>query len=217
MKNIEQTGVFFYSTPEMIADPPDYSELSGYVQGFRNVSKTWHYHDFPWTEENLLKRIESHHLNRIVIAGGLPGSTKTLFSKAMAMAGKEPQNVILCNFDAYRIYLKKDMEQAKAMLTCAILGIPYEIAALPGEVRVNQSSPVTGGGINGINPALNLFDKGIKFNLAGLKLGKRGVIAMPDKTSCTNECTIYTMAPHLDKIARHQDFYDFHYNVTSYR
>ena len=75
MKNIEQTGIFFYNSPELIPDPLDYTELSAYAQGYKNVSKIWNYNDFPWTEENILKKIESHHLERLVIAGALPAAS----------------------------------------------------------------------------------------------------------------------------------------------
>src|ERR1035438_7000790 len=100
MKNIEQTGIFFYNPPELIQEPLDYTELATYALGYKNVVKIWSYDEFPWTEGNILKKIGLHHLERLIIAGSLPGSMKTLFSKAMAISGKDPQDVILASFNA---------------------------------------------------------------------------------------------------------------------
>ena len=200
MKNIEQTGVFFYNSPGLIPDPLDYTELATYAQGYKNVSKIWNYNEFPWNEENILKKIESYHLERLVIAGALPGSLKTLFSKAMAIAGKDPQDVILASFNAYGIYSKKDIDRAKAILACAILDIPYEIAALPDDAPVNPATLVIGGGIAGIQAALEIAYGNNLVYLVEKTGTIGGKMATFDKTFPTLDCSACILTPKMVEV-----------------
>jgi len=64
---------------------------------------------------------------------------------------------------------------------------------------------VVGGGIGGMQAALDLAESGIKVYLmdAGPSIG--GVMAQLDKTFPTNDCAMCTMAPRLVQIGRHKD------------
>lgn len=64
---------------------------------------------------------------------------------------------------------------------------------------------VVGGGIGGIQAALDLASAGIKVYLAEQKSGVGGVMAELDKTFPTNDCAMCTMAPRLAELARHKD------------
>ncbi len=67
------------------------------------------------------------------------------------------------------------------------------------------SVAVIGGGIGGMQAALDLADSGMKVYLVESKPGIGGVMAMLDKTFPTNDCAMCTMAPRLVEIARHKD------------
>jgi len=67
------------------------------------------------------------------------------------------------------------------------------------------SVAVIGGGIGGMQAALDLADSGIKVHLIEAKPGIGGVMAMLDKTFPTNDCAMCTMAPRLVEISRHKD------------
>ena len=90
MKMTEATGVFFYNPKNGIQDSIDYAELSGYLKKFPTVKNIFFYDDFPWNEETILAKIRSGDLERLIIAGSCPGVIKTLFTKIMAIAGKDP-------------------------------------------------------------------------------------------------------------------------------
>jgi heterodisulfide reductase subunit A-like polyferredoxin len=64
---------------------------------------------------------------------------------------------------------------------------------------------VVGGGIGGMQAALDLATAGIKVYLAESKPGIGGVMAQLDKTFPTNDCAMCTMAPRLVEIGRHKD------------
>jgi heterodisulfide reductase subunit A len=64
---------------------------------------------------------------------------------------------------------------------------------------------VVGGGIGGMQAALDLADAGIKVYLVETKPAIGGVMAQLDKTFPTNDCAMCTMAPRLVELARHKD------------
>lgn len=64
---------------------------------------------------------------------------------------------------------------------------------------------VVGGGIGGMQAALDLAAGGIKVYLADSKPAIGGVMAQLDKTFPTNDCAMCTMAPRLVEIGRHRD------------
>lgn len=64
---------------------------------------------------------------------------------------------------------------------------------------------VVGGGIGGMQSALDLAGAGIKVYLAEKKAAIGGVMSQLDKTFPTNDCAMCTMAPRLVEIGRHPD------------
>jgi len=64
---------------------------------------------------------------------------------------------------------------------------------------------VVGGGIGGMQAALDLAASGIKVYLADRRASIGGVMSQLDKTFPTNDCAMCTMAPRLVEIGRHRD------------
>jgi len=64
---------------------------------------------------------------------------------------------------------------------------------------------VIGGGIGGMQAALDMAESGIKVYLVDNKPSIGGVMAQLDKTFPTNDCAMCTMAPRLVEIGRHED------------
>src|SRR3989304_2961382 len=64
---------------------------------------------------------------------------------------------------------------------------------------------VVGGGIGGMQAALDLAESGIKVYLAETKPSIGGVMSQLDKTFPTNDCAMCTIAPRLVGIGRHKD------------
>jgi NADH:ubiquinone oxidoreductase subunit E/NAD-dependent dihydropyrimidine dehydrogenase PreA subunit len=64
---------------------------------------------------------------------------------------------------------------------------------------------VVGGGIGGMQAALDLAESGFKVYLADNKPSIGGVMSQLDKTFPTNDCAMCTMAPRLVEIGRHKD------------
>ena len=67
------------------------------------------------------------------------------------------------------------------------------------------SAVVVGGGIAGMQSALDLAESGIKVYLVDNKPAIGGVMAQLDKTFPTNDCAMCIMAPKLVSVGRHKD------------
>jgi len=64
---------------------------------------------------------------------------------------------------------------------------------------------VVGGGIGGMQSALDLAESGLKVYMVENKPCVGGVMAQLDKTFPTNDCAMCTMAPRLVELGRHKD------------
>jgi heterodisulfide reductase subunit A len=62
---------------------------------------------------------------------------------------------------------------------------------------------VVGGGVGGMQAALDLAESGIKVYLVDTKPAIGGVMVQLDKTFPTNDCAMCTIAPRLVNIGRH--------------
>ncbi|MGA3015217.1 MAG: CoB--CoM heterodisulfide reductase iron-sulfur subunit A family protein [Bacteroidales bacterium] len=200
MEKMQPTAVFFYNPKRIIPDPIDYNELVSYIRKFPIVKQVWQYDDFIWNEENLLSKIKVHQVDRIIIAGAVPGIVKTLFSKVFSIAGKNPENILLASFAEQGIKNSSDLNRAKSVLAATIFDIPYEIAAIPEEFPMNPASLVIGGGIAGIQAALEIANSN---NLVYL-LEKSGTIggkmATFDKTFPTLDCAACILTPKMVEV-----------------
>jgi len=200
MKTSESTGIFFYNLTGLVSDPLNYSELSRYALTFPNVSRIWHYGDFIWNEENLLKKVQADDLDRLIIAGAMPGTVKSLFSKVMSLAEKNPEQVILVSFNEYGIHSTSDIDRAKGILASTISDIPFEITAMPEEVPVNPSTLIIGGGIAGIQAALEIANGNNLVYLVEKSGTIGGKMATFDKTFPTLDCAACILTPKMVEV-----------------
>ncbi len=76
-------------------------------------------------------------------------------------------------------------------------------SALPPTGSVTGSVVVVGGGIAGIQAALDLADQGFKVHLVEKKTAIGGHMAQLDKTFPTNDCAMCNISPKLVDVGRH--------------
>jgi heterodisulfide reductase subunit A2 len=200
MENKEPTGIFFYNPKDAVPSPIDYDELTRYVRKYPVVTQVWKYDDFAWNEENLANRIEANHIERVILAGAVPGIVKTLFSKILSIAGKDPDKVVLASFNEHGIRTSSDLPRAKAVLASAICDIPYEISALPDEFPALPATLVIGGGIAGIQASLEIANSNNLVYLVEKSGTIGGKMATFDKTFPTLDCAACILTPKMVEV-----------------
>ena len=155
MGEIKPTGVFLAFDLDALngIDPTVLQEYARKIPGIRMVWISGE--ELNPSPDKILKEIKEFKLKRFVLAGYEPGIYKTAFSAALAESGLDPSDVTLASFSEYGV---KGIEEAKAVLYCAIHEIPYPKARKNGSAKVLPETVVIGGGIAGIQAALEIAD-----------------------------------------------------------
>ncbi len=200
----ELTGIYFCQLSNGHPDTLNIAELAEYAKGFEGVPVVWHSGDFLLSDaDHLAARIKENNLSRIVIAGDTPGMVKTFFTKAMVKAEKNPENVVLAGFKEHGASTMININLAKGVLYCAVLGVPFEAATVPGETPVNTETLVIGGGIAGIQASLEIADGNQKVYLVERTATIGGHMAMFDKTFPTLDCAACILTPKMVEVGQH--------------
>ena len=153
--------------------------------------------------EALAKEIRKQQLNTVVVAGYSPGFFKPAFTRALAEAGADPENVRLASFREHGVMCDQPVERAKAVVNCAVNDVPFSLAAEPALVPVNKATLVIGAGIAGIQAAIEIADAGCQVYLVERESTIGGHMAMFDKTFPTLDCAACTLTPKMVSAGTH--------------
>jgi heterodisulfide reductase subunit A len=152
----------------------------------------------------LRDQITTHNLGRIVIAGDIPGYYKPVFTRAMAMAGGNTDEIRLASFQEHGAKGENAMDRAKAIVACATMGVPFPLAAVPGGNPVNHATLIIGGGIAGIQSSLEIANAGKQVFLVEQTGTIGGHMAMFDKTFPTLDCAACILTPKMVSVGQHE-------------
>lgn len=154
--------------------------------------------------EFLRHLIRTNRLDRIVIAGDLPGYFKPVFTKAMAMTGGDTDEIRLASFQEHGARGADAMDRAKAVIACASRGVPFSLVAVPGGNPVNHATLIIGAGIAGIQAALEIANAGKQVYLVEQSGTIGGHMAMFDKTFPTLDCAACILTPKMVSVGQHE-------------
>jgi len=191
MSNSVKTGVYFCKHLNGHPDSLQLDELYAFAQGMEEVALIWKAEEMDLVDSDQMARtISEQGITRIILAGETPGFIRPAFSKAMAVSGRDPSQIATVSFREQNATRQKDTELAKAILACAVLDVPFEMAAVPDDLDLHPDTLVIGGGIAGIQAALDLADAGHKVYLVEKKPSIGGIMAQLDKVYPDIECSI---------------------------
>jgi heterodisulfide reductase subunit A2 len=154
--------------------------------------------------KTLADEIRNDKLERIVLAGEEPGHFKPVFTRAMTMAGGNPEEVRLASFREHGAASGDTTERAKAVLACATHGMPFPLVAVPKSTTVNPATMIIGGGVAGIQAALEIADGGKQVCLIERTGTIGGHMAMFDKTFPTLDCAACILTPKMVSVGDHE-------------
>jgi len=152
----------------------------------------------------ICEQIKSNSLERIVLAGDMPGYFKPVFTKAVALTGGNTNEIRLASFQEHGAKGENAMDRAKAIGACATMGVPFPLAAVPGGNPVNHATLIIGGGIAGIQAALEIANAGKQVYLVEQTGTIGGHMAMFDKTFPTLDCAACILTPKMVSVGQHE-------------
>lgn len=198
-----RTGVFFCQTDNNSRLNID--SIAKYSANLPEVETVQILKLKPLPDLKFLKElIKAHKLDRIVIAGDIPGYYKPVFTRAMALAEGNTDEVRLASFQEHGARGENAMDRAKAIVACATMGVPFPLAAVPGGNPVNHATLIIGGGIAGIQSALEIANAGKQVFLVEQTGTIGGHMAMFDKTFPTLDCAACILTPRMVSVGQHE-------------
>jgi heterodisulfide reductase subunit A len=153
---------------------------------------------------NLSREIAERGLERIVVAGDSPGFFKPAFARAMALAGKDPEEVRLASFREHGASTGTGTPRAESTVACAVLGVPFALAARPNTTATRPGTLIIGAGVAGIQAALEIADAGKQVYLVERLATIGGHMAMFDKTFPTLDCAACILTPKMVAVGQHE-------------
>ena len=145
--------------------------------------------------QNLLKKaVAEQKLDGVVVAACSPRMHEKTFRKAATAAGLNPYLCDMANIREHCSWVHEDREEATAKASDIVKLMVQRVkkgkSLAPITVPVTKKALVIGGGIAGIQAALDLADSGYDVTLVEKNPSIGGVMAQIDKTFPTMDCSI---------------------------
>ncbi len=167
-------------------------------------------------QELIKNAIKEHKLTGIVVCSCSPRMHEATFRKTAAAAGINPYMVEIANIREQCSWIHKDMEEGteKAIVLgrTAIAKVNLNAPLTPGESPVTKRALVIGGGIAGIQTALDIADAGFEVDIVEKKPTIGGKMAQLDKTFPTLDCAACILTPKMVDVAQHEKIRIFSYS-----
>lgn len=167
--------------------------------------------------QNLIKdAVKEHNLTNVVICSCSPRMHEATFRKAAASVGLNPYMVEVANIREQCSWIHKDKEEAtrKAIVLgrTAIAKVRLNAPLAAGETPVTKRALVIGGGIAGIQSALDIADAGFEVDIVEKQPTIGGKMTQIDKTFPTLDCAACILTPKMVDCAQNEKIRIYSYS-----
>ncbi|MCI5924139.1 MAG: CoB--CoM heterodisulfide reductase iron-sulfur subunit A family protein [Oscillospiraceae bacterium] len=159
--------------------------------------------------QNIVKdAVKEHNLTGVVICSCSPRMHEATFRKAVASVGLNPYMLEVANIREQCSWIHKDMatgtEKAIILARAAVAKVCLNAPLIAGESPVKKRALVIGGGIAGIQTALDIADAGFEVDIVEKNATIGGKMAQIDKTFPTLDCAACILTPKMVDVAQHE-------------
>jgi len=197
-------GVYVCHCGLNIAGSVDCAEVAKFAATLPHVvlAKDNRYTCSDQGQDIIKKDIKEQKLNRVVVAACSPRLHEPTFRKACEDAGLNKYLFEMANIREQcswvHLYDRPGgTEKAKDLVKVAVAKAALLQPAEEVEVPITRSALVIGGGVAGIQAALDLAETGYKVYLVEKEPSIGGMMARIDKTFPTMDCSICILAPKM--------------------
>ncbi len=202
-------GVFICHCGLNIAGVLDIGELVAYARTLPDVVyvKENRYTCADPGQDEIRKGIAEYDLNRVIVSACSPRMHEPTFRKTVEEAGLNPFLFEMANIRELCSWChpheqEKATEKAKELIKMAVAKARLLQPLTKFEVPVTNKALVIGGGIAGINAALDLANMGYQVYLVERDESIGGHMAQLDKTFPTLDCSICIEGPKMVEVSR---------------
>ncbi len=146
-------------------------------------------------QNEIKNAIREHRLNRVVVASCTPRQHEPTFRACVQEAGLNPYLMEMANLREHCSWVHAGdwdgaTDKAKDLVVSAVARAAFLEAQEEMSVPVTKRALVIGGGVSGIEAAIELADAGHKVTLVEKEPSIGGIMAQLDKTYPTMDCSI---------------------------
>ena len=173
-----------------------------------------HAEDYPYMcseagQSRIAAAIAEKGLTGIVVCSCSPRMHEATFRKAAERAGLNPYMVEIANIREHCSWIHKDMEEATEKATilmrAAVAKVHLNAPLQAGESTVTKRALVIGGGIAGIQTAIDIADAGYHVDIVEKTPSIGGRMSQLDKTFPTLDCSACILTPKMVEAAAHEN------------
>ena len=215
---MQRIGVFVCWCGSNIAATVDVEAVSEALKSEPGVvfSTNYQYMCSQAGQDLIKNAIAEHKLTGIVICSCSPRMHEATFRKTAQAAGLNPYMVEIANIREQCSWVHKDKETGteKAIILgrTAIAKVNLNAPLTPGQTPVTKRALVIGGGIAGIQTALDIADTGFPVDIVETKPTIGGKMAQLDKTFPTLDCAACILTPKMVDVAQNENIRIFSYS-----
>jgi heterodisulfide reductase subunit A len=152
--------------------------------------------------------IKEHGLTGIVVCSCSPRMHEATFRKTAEKAGLNPFMVEIANIREQVSWIHKNKEEAteKAiiLMNAAVAKVSLNAPLVQSESKVTKRALVIGGGIAGIQTALDIAEAGFEVDIVEKEPTIGGKMAQLDKTFPTLDCSACILTPKMVDVAANE-------------
>ncbi len=171
------------------------------------VARTYAYMCSDPGQQLIQEDIKKEGLNRIVVASCSPRMHEITFRRTLQDAGLNPYYLEMANIREHCSWVHPDSQEATSKAKKLVAAATSKSRMLEPleekEVDAEQAALVIGGGIAGIQSALDIADAGFQVYLVEKSPSVGGRMAQLDKTFPTLDCSACIMTPRMVDVANH--------------
>ena len=215
---MQRIGVFVCWCGSNIAATVDVQKVSELLRNEPGVviSENYQYMCSQAGQDMIKNAIHEHGLTGIVICSCSPRMHEATFRKTAAAAGINPYMLEIANVREQCSWVHKDIadatEKAVILGRAAIAKVNLNAPLVPGETPVTKRALVIGGGIAGIQTALDIADAGFEVDIVETKPTIGGKMAQLDKTFPTLDCAACILTPKMVDVGQNERIRIFSYS-----
>jgi heterodisulfide reductase subunit A len=202
-------GVYVCHCGSNIAGTVDCEGVAEWADGLENVAvaRDYKFMCSSLGQELIEEDIRELGVDRVVVASCSPHMHEMTFRGACERAGVNPYMFEMANIREHCSWVHTDKaqatEKAKALVGAAVGRVAYHQPLVEKRVPVNPNTLVVGGGIAGIQAALEIANSGNHVYLVEREPSLGGHMAQLDKTFPTLDCSACILTPRMFEAGNH--------------
>jgi len=202
-------GVYICHCGSNIAGTVDVKEVTEFAQGLDSVvvARNYIFICSDPGQEIIRNDIRDFGLNRVVVAACSPTMHELTFRRVCQEAGLNPYLFEMANIREHCSWVTEDKRmatnKAKALVSAAVKRVYYHQPLETRKVPFNPDTLIVGGGIAGIQAALEIANSEHKVYLVERSPSIGGHMIQLDKTFPTLDCSACILTPKMTQVGSH--------------